>query len=149
MDKPETLDPIYAELNSNAAAFLTKIEAQEKKIVDLEMSLEKMGARDPGRKRAIKETYDLQRGLVQMKQQQKYFEIRAEQRKEYAQRAYDRAFDEGRDWPDARELAEHKEFLRLKHAPRNWEDRVPKMTRYNKPEPTPPPEEKEGGGGGH
>lgn len=147
---PETLDPIYADLNSNATALRTKSDAQQKKIEELEATLEKMAPRDPARKRTSKEMYDLKRGLVQMEQQAKYFEVRAEQRKAYARKAYDRAFDEGRDWPDPKEFAEYKEFNRLKFAPRNWEERVPKTTRYNRQDPTPiPKEEKSGGGGGH
>jgi hypothetical protein len=146
--QPELKDPLFAELNTNAAAMKTKIEAQTKKITDIELELEKMPPRDPARKRRTKEVYDLKRGLVQMEQQATYFAVRAEQRKEYAKRAYDKAFDEGRDWPDPQEFAAYKEFQRLRHAPRNWEDRVPKTTRYNKQEPTPPPKE-EGGGGGH
>ncbi len=145
---PELLDPIFADLNASAAALNAKIEAQEKKIVDVELNLEKMASRDPARKRSIKEMYDLKRGLLQMKQQASYFEIRAGQRKAYARKAYDQAFDEGRDWPDPQEFVAYKEFQRVKHAPRNWEDRVPKTTRYNRQEPTPPPKA-EGGGGGH
>lgn len=147
--QPETLDPIYADLVATSAGLNSKAEAQRKKIEDLKMSLEKMPPRDPARKRTTKEMYDLERGLVQMEQQAKYFEIRAEQRKEYAKRAYDQAFDEGKDWPDPQELADYKEFQRVKHAPRNWEDRVPKMTRYNRQAAPPPGKEEKKEGGGH
>ena len=149
-EQPWTLDPIYADLVATSAGLASKSEAQQKKIEDLKMNLEKMAPRDPARKRTTKEMYDLERGLVQMEQQAKYFEIRAEQRKEYAKKAYDQAFDEGKDWPDPQELADYKEFQKVKHAPRNWEDRVPKMTRYNHQEAVPAKEEKkEGGGEGH
>ena len=61
---PELRDPIYSDLSAQAGAYKGKVESQQKKLEDLTAELEKMTTRDPNRKRAIKDKYDLERGLA-------------------------------------------------------------------------------------
>jgi len=92
-----------------------------------------------------------QRNLIDARQRKAYFEIRSAQRKEYDQKAYLKAFEADQPWPNPLEVAEYKKMKALRNASLNWEDRVPKTTRYNKKVPVVEEKkaESEGGGGGH
>ena len=140
---PELRDPIYSDLSAQAGAYKGKVESQQKKLEDLTAELEKMTTRDPNRKRAIKDKYDLERGLVQLKQAQQYFEIRSEQRKAYDAEAYMKAFNADKPWPDPQELVDYREFQKLRNAPRSWDSHVPKMTKYTRKDPNLAPTKKE------
>lgn len=143
---PELLDPIYSDLMGTQTAFAAKVEAQKKKIADLSAEIAELPPADPSTKRTIREKYNLERGLVQLEQEALYYEVRAKQRLEYARKTYLAAFHKGETWPDPAEYEEYKARLKLKTAPRNWDERVPKTTRYSKQEPTPPPKSTESSG---
>ena len=156
IENPETIDPIYSDLNALSAAATAKAEAQKKKIAELEESLKGMTDRDPDLKRTRHEKSNLERGLIQIEQDAQYFEIRANQRRLYDKEAYLKAFREGKPWPDPSEFEDYQEQKRLRAANRDWSERVPKLKGYNKPDPNAKPDKKaeskpEGGseGGGH
>jgi hypothetical protein len=140
-EHPELKDPIYADLRTKPDAFREKAKGQREKIADLKKDLAKMEPRDPNRKRTIKEIYDLERGLVFIDQEAEYYDVRAQQRLDYVRKAYLEAFNAGKDWPDPAEFEEYQKRKRLREAPRNWEARVPKLTRYL-PSPTPSAKDK-------
>ncbi|RYZ70332.1 MAG: hypothetical protein EOP05_13465 [Proteobacteria bacterium] len=160
IDNPEAIDPIYADLNALNAAATAKAEAQKKKIAELDEEVSKLSGRDPDLKRTLHEKGNLERGLKQIEQDALYFEVRATQRRQYDKEAYLKAFREGKPWPDPAEFKEYEEQKKLRAASRDWSERVPKLTGYNKPDPNAKPAKKaeakpegEGGapaaGGGH
>ena len=120
---PELRDPIYADMFNKPDAYATKAKEQKEKIADLKKDLSKMEPRDPARKRTQKEIYDLERGLVAIEQEAKYYEIRLEQRRKYARKAYMEAFNAGKDWPEPAEFEEYQKRKRLRETPRSWEAR--------------------------
>ena len=132
---PETIDPIYADLLAQAAGIHSKAESQKKKIEELRVQIEKLSPRDPALKHTEHERENLERGLVQIEQDATYYEIRAEQRRLYDKQSYEKAFKADLDWPSPAEFSEYKESKRLRNSSRNWEDKVPKSTQYNKPVP--------------
>jgi hypothetical protein len=133
MADPEQLDPIYVDLAREAASGDKAVEEQEKKLKALREDIEKFEPRDPFRKRSIAQAYQLEKSIVQLKQQALYLQVRAQQRKEYDRMSYLKAFDEGMPWPgNQAEVSGYQVRKRLQNASRNWEARVPKLTRHNK-----------------
>lgn len=132
---PHTIDPIYADLGLEAKNARTAEETERKAIVELKKKIEALPARDPIKGQMIRELYSRERNVVQLKQRAEYFEIRRLQREEYDAQAYEKAFNADQPWPDPQEFKEYKKLKQLNAASRNWDDRVPKTTRYSKPKP--------------
>ncbi len=145
VSNPETLDPIYSDFLAQAAGINTKVEAQQKKIEELRAQIARLEPRDPILKRTQREKENFERGLLQMKQDVTYFKIRAEQRRLYDHEAYLKAFNADKEWPPAGEFKDYQESKKLRTGSRNWEDKVPKATQYNKPVVIPVKEKKPGG----
>lgn len=139
IDNPESLDPIYADLVATSAAATAKAEGQKKKITELEEEISKLSGRDPDLRRTMHEKSNLERGLKQIEQDILYFEVRATQRRQYDKEAYLKAFRDEKPWPDPDEFTKYQEQKKLKHASRDWSERVPKLTGYNKPDPNAKP----------
>jgi len=155
IENPELADPIYSDLLAQINNAKGAIASEEKSIKDLKEQIAALKPRDPTRGPLLRELSAHEKTLVQARQQQTYFEIRSEQRKEYDQKAYREAFENDKPWPNPDEVNEYKKTKKLNTASRNWEDRVPKTTRYNKTAP-PIGEKKENtaedgaqGGGNH
>ncbi len=132
---PELKDPIYLELAGKGPALLGKAEEQKKKIGEMKEELAEMPPRDPNRKRTQKQIFDMERGLVFILQDAKYFEVRAVQRLNFARKEYLDAFNAGKEWPDPAEYAEYQKRKALKEGPRSWEAKVPRLTRHLPPKP--------------
>jgi hypothetical protein len=126
---PELRDPIYKDFEESIKVIEGAATSQEKKIAEAKTEYGKMGERDPFRKRQFAEIFRLERQLVDLRQQALYFRVRLEQRKAYARAEYTKAFNADKPWPDPKEWERYKISKDLIHASRNWEDRVPKLTR--------------------
>lgn len=130
VSNPEAIDPIYSDLKSEATKASQAAETEKATIEELVMTIQKMEPRDPGKNRAIREKYQREAQLVQLQQMARYFEIRAEQRKAFDQKDYLEAFKAQKPWPKPGEFEEYKNRKRLQSVSRNWDDRVPKLTRH-------------------
>ena len=143
LENPSAADPIYNDLVVKKNDALNKIELQKKKIDEMAASLGKYGARDPLLKKTQHDKENLERGLVQLEQLAKYFEIRAKQRELFDNARYAKAFKDDQPWPPESDFVEYKESKRLRGSSRNWEDKVPKATQYSKPKVEEPKKKKE------
>jgi hypothetical protein len=132
-EHPENLDPIYADLNAQAAGLKGKAEAQKKQIEELKIKVGKYEPRDPEAKRTAHEMENLERGLLQIEQEAQYFEIRADKRRIYDKEAYLKAFRADEAWPPADEFKEYQKTKKLKHASRDWSKSVPVDKSHNRP----------------
>lgn len=133
IEHPETLDPIYSDLTAQAAGLQGKVEAQKKKIEDLEVKLGKYQPRDPELRQTAHEKENLERGLIQIEQEAKYFEIRAEQRRLYDKESYMKAFKADLPWPSPDDFKDYEEAKKLRTASRDWSKSVPVDKSHNKP----------------
>ncbi len=131
---PELMDPIYADLVKMAKDADSAVKDQEKNIEELQKNIErddkenKFGQRD----RFIHEKQVAEKALTALRQNSLYYDIRAEQRKEFDRKDYLMASRAGQPWPRPEEKAEYDETKKLKFANRNWGSRVPKTTKYTK-----------------
>ena len=132
MSNPETIDPIYSDLESERRGAQAAVDSEKSAIADLEKEIEAAPARDPGKKKAIRDRESRLDKLIQLKQKALYFEIRLEQRKRFDEVDYIKSYEKKKPWPRPEEFSEYKSSRKLETASRNWEERVPKTNRYSK-----------------
>lgn len=132
---PETLDPIYADLLKESEAASKETESLKGEIEKLEQEIPAFEARDPGKKRAERELYQKEHLAELSSQRALFYKIQADMRLKYARREYLKAFNADKPWPNPKEYEEYLENKKLRSASRNWDDRVPKTTRYNRSVP--------------
>jgi hypothetical protein len=132
MENPETIDPIYSDLENERKIAQAAADAEQKKIQELSGKLKAMEPRSTEKSQSLREISKHQHLLTTYKQQAEYFEIRRDQRKDFARDQYLRAFEAEKPWPNPEEFAEYKKIKQLRGASRSWDDRVPKTDRYNR-----------------
>ena len=140
---PETMDPIYTDLqkeSDSATKDADKIKTEAEKLAD---DLSKLETRDPSRSILVNQKNGKYKAEAGMRQRAEYFHIRAEQRLKVDQREYLKAFEAKKPWPDPAEKKNYEIMRKLQTASREWGDRVPKNTRNDKGGPkSVKPEEK-------
>jgi hypothetical protein len=133
---PELRDPIYGDLKAQLATTLTELEAEKKEIAELEKTMPKMDVRTAEIRQARRLLVSHTHKFSQLKQMKEYYEVRLEQRKAFVEKDYLRAFEADLPWPNPDEYERYKVVKKLRTADRNWDSRVPKLTRNLK---NPPP----------
>ncbi len=126
--EPELRDPIYLDLLQEYSKHSSKIQTLEKQVIETQKDVEMMPARSVDKKIKSKQLMALKDSIRMLKESELYFKIRAEQRKAYARRDYNIAFDKGEEWPDPKEFEAYKLNKSLNAASRNWSERVPKKS---------------------
>jgi hypothetical protein len=143
---PEGRDPIYQDLAALQKSTEGDLATESKKLDDLDKEIGAMKTRDSAKLHAMGVRSSMEKRILQMKQMAQYYEIRATERKAYDEKDYLEAFNAERAWPDPATVAEYQARKKLRNASRNWEDHVPKSTRYMaKPTGDKKAEKKEGG----
>lgn len=150
---PELRDPIYGDLKAQLATTLTELEAEKKEVEELEKTMPKMDVRGSELRQARRQLASHSRKLSALKQMKQYYEIRIEQRKSFVDKDYLKAFEADIPWPNPEEYERYKVVKKLRTADRNWDSRVPKLTRNLKNPPGgsaegKPVKKEEGGGHG-
>lgn len=130
--QPELLDPIYSDLQQRSAVAKAAAESMKEEIKKAKDELEKLPARDPSKRKAQQDISRKELQFVVAEQDGLYFEVRAQQRKDFAREAYLKAFNAGKPWPDPKDFEAYKLQRKLAESPREWNSRVPKTERYNK-----------------
>lgn len=136
LENPELIDPIYKDLGTELSSAKGSLAAEEKSVKELQDKIKALPPRDIGRIGMQKELIATEKKVVQLRQNVIYFEVRREQRLKFVQESYMRAFEADKPWPDPNEYAEYKKIKQLRAAPRQWDARVPKLTRHLKKAPT-------------
>lgn len=144
---PELIDPIYNDLNAELKSATAALAENKKSLEDNQTKMALTKYPDLNYISLQKDRAGYLRVQAKLEQQAKYLEIRVEQRKEFARADYRRAFRADKPWPNPEEFEEYKARKRLRSAPRSWDKRVPKLTRYNKPAPEAKKAEKNSEGG--
>jgi hypothetical protein len=150
MPNPESIDPIYVDLLKQSGSYTKAAEDETKKMTKGKAELAKLSPRDPLRGSFMHQIHQSEVNIVQLKQKALYYEIRAKQRMEFDSEDYLRAFNANKPWPNHEEFSSYTLRKKLVDAPRNWDARVPKLTRHNKGYVAPAEKSKggENGGGG-
>lgn len=132
MSHPELADPIYLDLSNIEKRTNGELKSKEKEIETLKKKMAEFGPRDVMRRSTARELSKAEQDFVYLKQKAKYFSVRREQRLEYVKAEYPKRFETERPWPDLEEYESYKKVKELQESSRNWQDRVPKTTKYNR-----------------
>jgi hypothetical protein len=131
---PETLDPIYADMLAEVRAAENTIQNEQKEIEALKAKIAALKPRDIMRGSFGRELLSREKKVRSYKERKTYFETRAEQRKAYVQREYLAAFEKDETWPNPADYQTYLATKKLQSVSRNWDDRVPKLTRHLRPQ---------------
>jgi hypothetical protein len=131
---PEILDPIYADLLAEVRAAENIIQSEEKEIEGLRTKIAALKPRDIMRASFGRELLSRERRVRSYSERRIYFETRAAQRKAHVQREYLLAFEKDEPWPNPADYQAYLATKKLQSVSRNWDDRVPKLTRHLKPQ---------------
>lgn len=129
---PELTDPIYADLQQRSSVARAAAETAKEDARKLREELANLPARDVTRRKTIEDIAKKESQMMVADQESLYYEIRAQQRKEYARTEYLKAFEKGEPWPDPHDFETYKLQRKLRDAPREWSSKIPKTDRYNR-----------------
>lgn len=129
---PELKDPIYLDLANRSGVSKAASDLAKEEIEALKSELEALPPRDPSRRKLQQDLARKETHLLVADQEALYFEIRAQQRKNYARTEYLSAFNAGKPWPNPEDFEAYKAQRRLQDAPREWNSRLKKTDRYNR-----------------
>lgn len=139
---PELRDPIYLDLRSMVGEYKKQVQDTQKQIEALGHDIK---SAEPNTRELALFRKDYRKANVHLKfltQKLKYYQIREERRKLEDRLHYSQALSQEREWPDP---DEHRAYLankKLRNAPSNWNQRVPKLKdRITASQPTSPSEE--------
>jgi hypothetical protein len=121
---PETLDPIYLDMTKMAEEVKKNVEKEKSGYEGLESDLAKAkpqtGEAQLARRR-LRESGDR---LNHIQQMQKYWEIRADSRKDYDRKAYLFAWKAKTPWPDPDEYKQYNLSEKAQQQKKNWDVRA-------------------------
>ena len=124
---PELKDPIFADLSKRAADAKKNYEEELKKLADMREKLEKTEPNSLERKNFERDILQSEKIALDLRQKQRFLEIRSQRRMFEGRVAYKAAFARGEQWPDSREYSDYLVNIRLREVPKNWNVRVPKL----------------------
>jgi len=124
--EPETVDPIYLDLRSDAANAKKLADDKKKEAEELEKTLEKPNIEPLERKHTLQQIFLAKKTIALIEQDVAYFNLRAETRKALDRDMYPAIFKAKGKWPDKDEYDRFMAEKRLRAASRNWNDRVPR-----------------------
>ena len=119
--EPEKLDPIYEELQKEAASMNSQVAAAEKELEGFKKDLEAVVPQTGQIKYAQKRVYEAEAKLTKLKQLKDYWEMRVESRLKWDREHYLKAYNAKQPWPDPKEYEEFKAQLALERAPKQWD----------------------------
>ena len=121
--KPELKDPIYQDIAGQMALVEKGIADLEKKRLENVDNLKKVTPQTGQIKYAEKRVWDSERALQLLKQQQKYWMIRLDQRRDFVRKKSLESFAKGEKWEDSAELDAYNTEKRLRLARLQWDAR--------------------------
>lgn len=127
---PELSDKIFKDLQSELEIAKKNTQNEESQQIKVAQELGHVIPQTGQRKFAEKRVFDSQNQLSTYRQQEKYFEVKLEERRIYVRKRYlESLLPRGRPWPAPEEDAEYELRLKLRRAKLDWDKkRVPRGT---------------------
>lgn len=127
---PELSDKIFKDLQSELEIAKRNSEAEESQQIKMKAELKQAVPQTGQRRFAEKRVFDSANQLSVYRQQEKFFEVKMEERRIYVRKRYlEGLLPYGRAWPDSTEDAEYALRLKLRRAKLEWDKRnVPRGT---------------------
>lgn len=132
---PETIDPIYADLQKRAAEAQKSADEEKKIIQEHEKEMKAAKPQTGQIKYAEKRYYESKLRYDKLLQLAEYYKMRADSRIKYAQTEYLKAWNKKEPWPDPTEYKEYLITTEAQFKKRMWNanDRI---TRYLEENPS-------------
>lgn len=121
--EPEKKDPIYADLQAELQNTQKQIADVSATLKDQEAELEKVTPQTGKIKYAQKRVFGTQKQIDLLKQQEKYWIIRIDERARFVRRKSIEAFQQGKTFDAGPEFQEYTAEKRLRRAKLNWDAR--------------------------
>jgi hypothetical protein len=149
VSNPETLDPIYEDLNKSAEEMKKASESEKAAYAgylnDLKAAKQQTGQVSFAQKR-LRESRERLNHLEQM---EKYWEIRAESRRDFDRVNYAKSRTSKTPWPDPKEYEDYKLAQKAQNQKKNWDVKArmveagvaPKAEKKKEGEEAAPPKE--------
>lgn len=118
---PELKDSIYQDMAQQKDQTSKDLEAAIKKLEGHKAELKKVVPQTGQIKFIEKRIWETQTLIDSFKQQQKYWVIRLDQRRDYVRRKSLEAFNEGKPWSDPKEFEAYQTEKRLRLAKLDWD----------------------------
>ncbi|HRO66307.1 MAG TPA: hypothetical protein PL182_01940 [Pseudobdellovibrionaceae bacterium] len=118
---PELKDPIYQDIVTQMGLTEKSISEMEKKLETHHGELKKVVPQTGQIKYVEKRIWETQKTLDQLKQQQKYWIIRKDQRRDLVRQKSIEAFNKGEKWSDPAEYEAYLTEKRLRLAKIDWD----------------------------
>lgn len=127
---PELSDKIFKDLRSELEIAKKNTEAEVSQQNKMNEELRQATPQTGQRKFAEKRVFESASQLIVYQQQEKYFEVKLEERRIYVRKRYlESLLPNGRVWPSPEEEAEYALRLKLRRAKLDWDKRnVPRGT---------------------
>lgn len=119
--KPELKDAIYQDMLQQKDQTAKDLEAALKKLDGHQAELKKVVPQTGQIKFVEKRIWETQNLISSLQQQQKYWTIRLDQRRDYVRKNSLIAFNEGKAWSDPKELEAYLTEKRLRLAKLDWD----------------------------
>ncbi len=136
-ETPELSDPIYGDLN-NELSLSSKQEVEVKAQLERDLKSFRETLPQTGMYTLLRTKMSNSENLHHIiLQQQKFFEIKLEQRKHEVRARYQESLKKnGRPWPDQKEIEDYKIRMKLQHDKFQWDTKnVPRGTENNNKDP--------------
>lgn len=117
---PETMDPIYSDLEKEKKNIDGAYSSEKKELEGLEQALREVKPQTGQIKYAQKRVSESKARIDKLYQQKLYLELRLQSRLEHVSKAYLIAFEKGLPWPDPKEYQVYKSQKGLETAPKAW-----------------------------
>jgi hypothetical protein len=127
MSNPESMDPIFADLNKQLGSAMGKIESAKKDLEKAEKSIAKAEPRTIDIRNARSDAAVARATIRKFEQEVHYLKIRVDRRQAEDRLSYHLAFIEGKEWPDKDEYSLYQANRRLATSSRHWGERVPRL----------------------
>lgn len=121
--EPEKKDPIYADLQAELGISQREIAEVEKQLSDYRSDLERVKPQTGKIKYAQKRYFETEKALDMLKQREKYWKIRIEERARFVRQKSMEAYQQGRKWESGNEYEEYLAEKRLRRAKLVWDAR--------------------------
>lgn len=117
---PETLDPIYEDLQKELANAKNQVGSAEREVAEHQKSIDVAIPQTGQIKYAQKRFFEAEAKLTKAKQMVQYYELRIKSRLKWVKESYRKAYAAKEAWPNPAEFEEYKAQKALEQASRDW-----------------------------
>ncbi len=124
---PHLKDGIYADIQKQVSSEKASLESEKKNLVFLTDTLEKAVPQSGQHHMAYTQYLQSVAKLRKHEQMLRYYEMRLKSREKDIKKRYMASFNSKEEFDTSAEHDEYSGYAKLKNAPRNWGQRVPKL----------------------